>query len=183
MTHLPEYWESFELHEIQPVHPKGNQSWIFIGRTDAEAETSILWPPDVKNWLIWIDPDAGKDWRQEEKGMAEDEMVGWHHRHNEHEFYLNSKSWRWTGRPGVLQSMRLQRVGHDWVTDLTDWLTSLCYCFFPFWKCTFHLFKWVCFCVFQQSFLLADGAYYLLNLPSVLQLFLKFICLFGSIKF
>ena len=65
--------------EIQPVHPKGNQSWIFIGRTDAEAETLILWPPDVKNRLIGKDPDAGKDWRWEEKGTTEDEMVGWHH--------------------------------------------------------------------------------------------------------
>ena len=72
--------------EIQPVHPKGNQSWIFIGRTDVEAETPILWPPDVKNWLIWKDPDAGKDWRQEEKGSTEDEMVGWHHRLDGHEF-------------------------------------------------------------------------------------------------
>ena len=69
-----------ECKEIQPVHPKGNQSWIFMGRTDAKAETPILWPPDAKNWLIWKDPDAGKDWRQEEKGMIEDEMVGWHHR-------------------------------------------------------------------------------------------------------
>ena len=69
-----------DFKEIKPVNPKGNQSWIFIGRTDAEAETPILWPPDVKNWL-WIekDPDAGKDWRQEEKGTTEDEMVGWHH--------------------------------------------------------------------------------------------------------
>ena len=65
--------------EIQPVHPKGNQSWIFIGRTDAKAETPILWPPDAKNWLIWKDPDTGKDCRQEEKGTTEDEMVGWHH--------------------------------------------------------------------------------------------------------
>ena len=65
--------------EIQPVHPKGNQSWIFIGRTGVEPETPILWPPDAKNWLIGRDPDAGKDWRQEEKGMEEDEMVGWHH--------------------------------------------------------------------------------------------------------
>ena len=63
--------------EIQPVHPKGNQSWILIERTDAEAETPILWPPDAKNWLIWKDPDAGKNWRQEEKGTTEDEMVGW----------------------------------------------------------------------------------------------------------
>ena len=74
-----------DCKEIQSVHPKGNQSWIFIGRTDAEAETPTLWTPDVKNWLIWKDPDAGKDWRQEEKGMTEDEMVGWHHRLNEHE--------------------------------------------------------------------------------------------------
>ena len=72
--------------EIQPVHPKGNQSWIFIGRIDTEAKTPILWPPDAKNWLIWKDLDAGKDWRQEEKGMTEGEMVGWHHRLNEQEF-------------------------------------------------------------------------------------------------
>ena len=70
--------------EIIPVHPKGNQSWIFIGRTDAEAETPVLWPPDVKNWLICKDPDAGKDWRQEKR--TEDEMVGWHHRLDAHEF-------------------------------------------------------------------------------------------------
>ena len=68
-----------DCKEIQPVHSKGNQSWIFIERTDAEAETPILWPPDAKNWLIWKDPDAGKDWGQE-KGMTEDEIVGWHHR-------------------------------------------------------------------------------------------------------
>ena len=84
------YWRTLEspldYKEIQPVHPKGNQSWIFIGRTDAEAETPILWPPDAKSWLIWKDPDAGKDWRQEEKGTTEDEMVGWHHRLNGHEF-------------------------------------------------------------------------------------------------
>ena len=67
-----------DCKEIQPVHPKGNKSWIFIGRTDAEAETPILWPHDVENWLIGKDPDAGKDWRQEEKGTTEDEMVGWH---------------------------------------------------------------------------------------------------------
>ena len=65
--------------ETQPVHPKGNQSWIFCGRTDFEAEAPVLWPPDAKNWLIRKDPDAGKDWRQKEKGMTEDEMVGWHH--------------------------------------------------------------------------------------------------------
>ena len=72
--------------EIKPVHPKGNQSWIFIRRTDAEAETPLHWPPNAKNWLIWKDPDAGKYWRQEEKGTTEDKMVGWHHRLNGHEF-------------------------------------------------------------------------------------------------
>ena len=76
----------FDCKEIQPVHPKGNQSWIFIGRTDAQAETPVLWLPDVKNWLIWKDPDAGKDWRQEEKGMTENEMAGWHYRLDGHEF-------------------------------------------------------------------------------------------------
>ena len=77
---------SWTAKKIQPVHPKGNQSWIFIGKTDAEAETPILWPPDAKSWLIWKDPDAGKDWRQEEKGMTEDEIVGWHHRPDRDEF-------------------------------------------------------------------------------------------------
>ena len=72
--------------EIQPVHPKGNQSWILIGRTVAEAETLILWPPDAKNQFIWKDPDAGKNWRPEEKGVTEDEMIGWHHQLNGHEF-------------------------------------------------------------------------------------------------
>ena len=75
-----------DCKEIKPVNPKGSQSWILIGRTDAEAQTPILWPPDVKNWLIGKDPDAGKDWRQEEKGMTEDEMFGWHHTLNGHEF-------------------------------------------------------------------------------------------------
>ena len=75
-----------DCKEIQPVHPKGNQSLIFIGRTDVEAETPILWPPDGKSWLIGKDPDAGKDRRQEEKDTTEDERVGWHHRHDGHEF-------------------------------------------------------------------------------------------------
>ena len=72
--------------EIQSVHPKGDQSWVFIGGTDVEAETLILWLPDAESWLIWKDLDAGKDWRQEEKGTTEDEMVGWHHWHNGHGF-------------------------------------------------------------------------------------------------
>ena len=75
-----------DCKEIHPVHPKGNWSWIFIERTDAEAEIPILWPPDVKNWLLGREPVAGKDWRQEEKGTTENEMVGWHHRLNGHEF-------------------------------------------------------------------------------------------------
>ena len=75
-----------DCKEIQPLHSKGNQSWIFIGRTDVEAETPILWPLDAKNWLIGKDPDAGKDWRQEEKGTTEDEMIGWHHQLDGHEF-------------------------------------------------------------------------------------------------
>ena len=74
-----------DCKEIQPVNPKGYQCWIFIGRTDAEAETPILWPPDMKNWLIGKEPDSGKYWRQEEKGMTEDEKVGWHHGFNEFE--------------------------------------------------------------------------------------------------
>ena len=75
-----------DCKEIQSVHPKGNPSWVFIGRTDVETETPILWPPDVKSWLIWKDPDAGKDWGQEAKGTTDDEMVGWHHRLNGHRF-------------------------------------------------------------------------------------------------
>ena len=75
-----------DCKEIKPVNPKGNQSWVFIGRTDAEAETPILWPPDAKNWLIGKDPDDGKHWRQEKKGIKENEMVGWHYQLNGHEF-------------------------------------------------------------------------------------------------
>ena len=75
-----------DCKEIKSVNSKGNQSWIFTGRTDAEAEVPVLWPPDVKNWLIGKNPDAGEEWRQEEKGTGEDEMVGWHHRLDGHEF-------------------------------------------------------------------------------------------------
>ena len=78
--------KSLDCKDSKPVYPKGNQSWIFIGRTDAEAETPIVWPPDAKNWLTGKDPDAGKDWKQEEKGMTEDEIVGWHHQLSGHEF-------------------------------------------------------------------------------------------------
>ena len=106
-----------DCKEMQPVCSKGNQSWIFIGRTDIEAETPILWPPDAKNWLIGKGPDAGKEWRWEEKGMTEDEMVGWHHQLDGHEF----EQALGIGKPGVLQSMGSQRIGHDWVTELS-WL-------------------------------------------------------------
>ena len=105
-----------DCKETQLVHPKGDQSWVFIGRTDVEAETPILWPPDAKSWLIWKDPDGGKDWGQEGKGMTEDEMVAsptqwtW--------VCVDSRSWWWTGRPGILRFMGSQRVGHDWVTEL-----------------------------------------------------------------
>ena len=108
-----------DCKKINPVNPKGNQSWIFIGRTDAEAETPVLWPPIRNSWLTGKDPDAGKDWRQE-KGMTEDEMVRWHQLLDDMSL---SKLWElwWTGKPDMLQSMGLQRVGHDWATD---WLTE-----------------------------------------------------------
>ena len=108
----------FDCKEIQPVHPKGNQSWMFIGRTDVEAETPILWPPHVKSWLLGEDPDAGRDWGQEEKGMTEDEMAGWHHRLNGHES-------EWT--PGVGDEQvcitwraAIHGVSKSW-TWLSDW--------------------------------------------------------------
>ena len=110
--------------EIQPVHPKGNQSWMFIGRTDVEAETPILWPPHAKSWLIWKDPDAWKDYVQEEKGTTEDEMVGWHHQTQWTRVWVGSRIRWWTGRPGMLQFMGSQRVGHNWATEL-NW-TEYC---------------------------------------------------------
>ena len=105
-----------DCEEIQPVDPKGDQSWVFIGRTDAEAETPIFWPPDVKNWLTGKVPDAGKDWEQEEEGMTEDEMVGWYHRLNGR-VWVSSYSWWWTGKPGMLQFMGLQ--SQTWLRDWT----------------------------------------------------------------
>ena len=116
-----------DCKEIQPVHPKGDQSWVFIGRTDVEAETPILWPPDMKSWLIWKDPNAGKDWGQEKKGTTEDEMAGWPLPTRWTWVWVNSGSWWWTGRPGVLQFMGSQKVGHDWATEL-NW-TELKHCF------------------------------------------------------
>ena len=100
--------------EIQPVHPKGNQSWVFIGRTDVKAETPVLWPPDAKSWVNWKDPDAGTDWGQEEKGMTKDELVGWHHRLNGHEFGLTLGVG--DGQGGL--ACCTQRVRHNWATEL-----------------------------------------------------------------
>ena len=112
--------------EIKPVHPKGDQFWIFIGRTDAEPVTPILWPPDTKNWVIVEDSDAGRDWRQEEKGTTKDEMVGWHPSPTRSTWvWASSGSWWWRGRPAVLQSMRSQRVGHDWGIELNWTSVSL----------------------------------------------------------
>ena len=108
-----------DCKEIQSVHTKGNQSWIFIGRTDAEAETPILWPPDAKNRLIWKDPDAGKDWRWEEKGTTEDEIVGCHHWLNGHEF---------AQAPGVGDGQGSLACCSPWgskESDMTDWATEL----------------------------------------------------------
>ena len=108
----------FNGTKIQPVHPKRNQSWIFIGRTDAEAKTPILWPPDVKNWPIgkdshWERFKAGEeDDKGWDGGMASPTLCTW--------VWLSSGSWWWTGKPGELQSMGLQRAGHDWVTELTE---------------------------------------------------------------
>ena len=93
-----------DCKEIKPVNPKGNQLWIFIGKTDAEAEAPVLWRPEAKSLLIGNDPDAGKNWGQEKKGMTEDKMAGWHHWLNEHGFKQTRKQWR-TGKPGVLKSM------------------------------------------------------------------------------
>ena len=103
-----------DCKEIKPVNPKGNQSWMFIGRNDAEAEATVLWPPDGKSWLIWKDPDAEKDWGQEEKGTTEDKMVGWHHRLNGHEFEQAPGD---GGGQGILACRGLwgRRVRYDWV--------------------------------------------------------------------
>ena len=117
---------ALDYKKIKPVNPKGNQSWIVIGKTDAEAETPILWPPDANNQLIGKDCDAGKDWRHEEKGMTEDEMVGWHHQLNGHEFEQALRVGDGQGslvcckesqRVGQVQRV-IKRVRHDWVTEL-----------------------------------------------------------------
>ena len=107
--------EFLDCKEIQPVHPEGNQSWVFIGRTDAEAEIPVIWPPDMKNWVVWKDPDAGKDCGQEEKWTTEDEMVRWHPWLNEQvaEMLKDRKAWR-VAVHGVTESQ----------TRLSDWTTT-----------------------------------------------------------
>ena len=107
-----------DCKEIKPVNPKGNHCWIFIGKTGAEAEAPVLWPPDEKNWLIWKDPDAGKDWRQEEKGKSEDEMVGWHHWLNGHEFEQAPGDSERQGRLALCSPL-----GHK-ESDMTEWLNN-----------------------------------------------------------
>ena len=108
-------WLSFYCKEIPQVHPKEDQSWICIGRTDVEAESAMLWPPDGKSWLIWNDLDAGKDWRQEERGW---QMMRWLDGITDSmdEIWVNSRSWWWTERPAVLQSMGSKE------SDTTEWL-------------------------------------------------------------
>ena len=118
-----------DCKEIQPVHPKGDQSWVFIGRTDVEAEMLIVWPPHANSWLIWKDPDVAKDWRQEEKGMTEDELVEWHH-------WLNRHGFGWTlgvgdGLGGLVCCGSWGcRVGHNWAIELNwrlAWWLHFCY--------------------------------------------------------
>ena len=128
-----------DCKEIQPVNPRRNQSWIFIGRTDAGAETPILWPPDAKNWLIWKDPDPGKDWKlthlkrpwfwERLKVGGEGDNRGWDGWMVLPTWWtwiwVSSGSWCWTGKPGMLQFLGSQSVGHDWAIQLnwTDWKT------------------------------------------------------------
>ena len=114
---------SLDCKETQSAHPKGSQCWIFMGRIDAEAEVSVIWPPDAKNWLTRKDPDGGKYWRQEEKGMTEDKMVGWHHQLDGRGFeQALGVGDRQGSMTCPMQSMGSQRVWQDWATEL-NWLT------------------------------------------------------------
>ena len=106
-----------DCKEIQPVHPKGDQSWVFTGRTDIEADTPILWPRDAESWLIWKDPDAGKDWGQEEKGMTEDEMIGWNHRLKGHEFEKALGVGEGQGSLACCSPQGRKESGQDWATE------------------------------------------------------------------
>ena len=114
--------------EIQLVHSKGDQSWVFIRKTDVKSATPVLWPPQAKSWLIGKDSDAGRDWGQEEKGTPEHEMAGWHHGLNGRWVWVSSRGWWWTGSPGVLRFMGSQRVRHDWATELNYLSRSWTHC-------------------------------------------------------
>ena len=117
-----------DCKEIKPFNPEGNQSWTFIGSTDAEAEAAILWPPDVKKWLIGKDPNAGEDWRQEEKGTAEDEIVGWI-TDLMNMSWASSWSWWWIGKPGVLQYMCCSPWGCKESEILSNWTEYMFSCY------------------------------------------------------
>ena len=116
-------WESLGQQEMKPVNPKGNQPWMFTGRTDAKAEAPILWPPDANSRFTGNDPDAGKHWGQEEKGVTEDEMVGWHHGLNRHKSEQIPADSEGQGSLACGNSMEVQRIGHDLVTQQQQWLS------------------------------------------------------------
>ena len=131
-----------DCKEIQPVHPKRDQSWVLIGRTDVKAETPIFWPLDAKSWLIGKDPHAGKDWGQEEKGMTGKD--GWMASPTQWTWvWVDSGSWWWTGRPGMLRFMGSQRVGYNWATELNWTGLSLC-----LWK---DILFYPVFCIFNSG--------------------------------
>ena len=172
-----------DCKEIQPVHARGNHSWIFIGRTDAEAETPMLWQPVAKNWLIGKDPDAGKDWRQEKKGVTEDEMVGWHHWLNGHEFAQalgvgdRQGSLVWCSPWGCKSRTRLNdwtelnwtvsqvilMCSHCWETLIFSWSTAD-------WETLIYMFHSI---VFFHVFRLKSMFYIQNCIPKVLFSFLK----------
>ena len=137
-----------DCKEIKPVNLKGNQPWMFIGRTDVEAETPVLWLPDTESWLIWKDPDAGKDWGQEEKGMTEDEIVGWYHQLSGCEFGQTQETVKdreaWSAAVhGVAKSwMRLS----NWMTTWKDWVIK------DLKKFTSGIPLWVLLCIFLVCF-------------------------------
>ena len=154
-----------DCKEIQPVHSEGDQSWVFFGRNDATAETPILWPPHAKSWLIGKDSDAGRDWGQEEKGddrgwdgwMASPTQWMW--------VWVNSGSWWWTGRPGKLRFMGLQRVGHDWVTELNrDGYSNFVYKIIS--VKSFCILRLLLFFIFGSNYLICSKATDCYSTPS-----------------
>ena len=155
-------WESPGLKEIQPAHPKQNQSWVFLGRTDAETETPILWSPDVKNQLIGKDPDAGKAWGQEEKEMTEDEMAGWHHRLNGHEFELTLGVGN--GQGGLLCC---DSWGHE-ESDMTEQLNWTCYCVRWMQLCSSLNILWHCLSLGLEWKLTSSSPVAVLSFPNLL---------------